>query len=45
MYVFADKQAHSNDELKNLAKEVSAESGVVCNFVAIKGDIYEQDYF
>ncbi len=40
MYVFADKQAHSNDELKNLSKEVATESGVVCDFVALKGDIY-----
>jgi nucleotide-binding universal stress UspA family protein len=40
MYVYADKQMHSNEELENLAKQVNEESGVACSSVSIKGDIY-----
>lgn len=40
MYVYSEKQAHSNEELQKLAKDVAAESGLVCNFVSLKGDIY-----
>jgi len=42
MYVYVDKQIHSNEELKNLAKETATQSGVECNFISLKGDIYEE---
>lgn len=40
MYVYSDKQEHSNDELKKLALTVTTETGLVCNFSSLKGDIY-----
>ncbi len=40
MYVYADKQVHSNDELKKLAQDTSAECGMECKFMSLKGDIY-----
>lgn len=41
LYVFAEKQDHSETELKELAANTAKESGLPCTCSIIKGDIYE----
>ncbi len=42
LHVFADQKEENKTELEQLAKQTAEESGLVCEFASIKGDIFNE---